>query len=157
MSDRPRAGPDRQRAMPLRGWPQRLLHLVAVLAGWAIFILGWYKVLGRPWETRSLWLLIIGSLLVLPTLTFVWILHNRSIYRRKGPRTGVAVADTAYTHDWNGREIEADWSGLAGAPLVVIDREGERKVFRAAPASGWPAPTVHGAGPATDIARESAA
>ena len=157
----------RQRAMPLRGWPQRLLHAAALLAGWALFILGWHKVLGQPWETRTLWLLILGSLLLLPALTAAWILHNLGIHRRKGPRSGVPKAAEAYVRDWNGREVAADWNALAQAPLVVIDHEGERKVFRAAAASAWTASAKPPAGrsaridppegPSTEAATEGGA
>ncbi|HWS75014.1 MAG TPA: hypothetical protein VN324_07725, partial [Quisquiliibacterium sp.] len=79
---------DRQRATTLRGWPQRLVHVAAVLAGWGLFVWGWHEVLGRPWESRALWWLIAGSLVVLPTFTVAWILHNVGINRRKGARTG---------------------------------------------------------------------
>ena len=121
---------DRQRASPLRGWLQRLVHVVAVSCGWVLFVWGWHEVLGRPWDMRPLWWLILGSLVLLPLLTGAWILHNVGIHRRKGPRTGVRRVDERYRADWNGREVHADWAELAHARLVVIEVEGERKRYR---------------------------
>lgn len=130
---------ERQRASPLRGWTQRLVHLVAVLCGWALFIWGWHEVLGRPWDIRPLWWLILGSLVLLPLLTGAWILHNVGIHRRKGARTGLRPVDESYRADWNGREVDADWTGLASARLVVIEIDGARKRFRHA---GSPLPAA---------------
>ncbi|MGE5160394.1 MAG: hypothetical protein ACM3O5_02705 [Betaproteobacteria bacterium] len=136
---------------PLRGWPQRLLHLAALAAGWGLFVWGWYDVLGQPWETEFLRWLIAGSIVVLPLLTIAWVLHNVGIYRRKGPRKGTRAVDEAYRHDWNGREVSADFAALARANVVVIDIEGNRKVYRAGgavPATPWvvtQAPRHHGA------------
>ena len=116
---------------PLRGWPQRLLHLAALAVGWGLFVWGWRDVLGQRWDTTALVWLLVGSLLLLPALTFAWVLHNVGIHRRKGPRTGTRAVDETYRHDWNGREICADFPALARAPVVVIDVEGKRKVYRA--------------------------
>ena len=116
---------------PLRGWRQRLLHLAALLVGWGLFFWGWYDVLGQHWDTTALIWLIVGSLVLLPAMTFAWVLHNVGIHRRKGPRTGLRKVDETYRHDWNGREIAADFAALARANVVVIDVEGKRKVYRA--------------------------
>jgi hypothetical protein len=116
---------------PLRSWPQRLAHLAALVIGWALFFWGWYDVLGQHWDTTALIWLIVGSLVLLPLMTIAWVLHNVGIHRRKGPRTGVRKVDETYRHDWNGREIAADFAALAHAGVVVIDVEGKRKVYRA--------------------------
>jgi len=116
---------------PLRGWPQRLVHLAALVVGWALFFWGWYDVLGQHWDTTALIWLIVGSLVLLPVMTIAWVLHNVGIHRRKGPRTGLRKVDETYRHDWNGREIAADFAALARANVVVIDVEGKRKVYRA--------------------------
>ena len=116
---------------PLRSWPQRLLHLIALAVGWGLFFWGWYDVLGQNWDTTALIWLIVGSVVLMPAMTFAWVLHNVGIHRRKGPRTGLRKVDEAYRHDWNGREIAADFAALARANVVVIDVEGKRKVYRA--------------------------
>ncbi|GAA4407166.1 hypothetical protein [Quisquiliibacterium transsilvanicum] len=138
MTAPPAGGTDRQRASALRNWPQRLLHVAALLAGWAIFFWGWHTVLDRPWENRNLWWLIAGSLVVLPAFTLAWILHNKGIHRRKGARLGVPHVNESYAVDWNGREVRADWVALSRARLVVIDIADERKVYRAAGATALP-------------------
>lgn len=123
----------RLRATPLPGWPQRILHIVAVVAGWALFLWGWHEVLGQPWDTHALQWLIVGSLVVLPAVSAAWILHNLGIHRRKGPRTGVRKVDESYLHDWNGRSIHADFATLRNARIVVIDLHGQCKVYEATP------------------------
>jgi hypothetical protein len=123
---------------PLRGWPQRLLHLAVLVVGWGLFFWGWHDVLGQRWDTTALVWLIVGSLVLLPAMTIAWVLHNVGIHRRKGPRTGLRKVDETYRHDWNGREIRADFAALAHASVVVIDVEGEHKVYRA----GGVLPTV---------------
>jgi hypothetical protein len=115
---------------PLNGWPARLLHLAALAVGWGLFFWAWYDVLGQHWETEFLTWLIAGSVVLLPMVTTAWILHNVGIHRRKGPRTGSRKVDETYRHDWNGREIAADFTELARARVVVIDVEGKRKVYR---------------------------
>ena len=117
---------------PLRGWPQRLVHLVALIVGWGLFVWGWYDVLGQPWDTTALTWLIGGSAVVLPTLTLAWVLHNVGIHRRKGPRTSVRKVDETYRQDWNGREVSADLAALSRARIVIIDIEGKRKIYRPA-------------------------
>jgi hypothetical protein len=116
---------------PLRGWPQRLLHLAALAVGWGLFFWGWYDVFGQSWETEFLTWLVTGSIVILPLITIAWVLHNVGIHRRKGPRTGTRKVDESYRHDWNRRDISADFPALARASIVVIDIEGDRKVYRA--------------------------
>ena len=130
---------DRFRATPLRGAGQRLVHLGAVVAGWALFLWGWADVLSQSWDIELLSWLIAGSAIVLPAVTTTWVLHNVGIHRRKGPRTRLRPVDDSYRHDWNGRTICADLPALAHAHIVVIEIEGERKVYRAA---GFPAGPV---------------
>jgi hypothetical protein len=130
----------RLRATALRGWLQRLLHTFAVAGGWVLFAWGWSEVLGRPWDTRVLWWLIVGSFLLLPFVTTLWILHNVGIFHRKGPRTGVPTVDETYRQDWNRRDVCADFGALASARIVVIDVEGERKLYEPVHAYGARAP-----------------
>lgn len=122
----------RHRPTGLRSWPQRVVHLVVLVAGWGLFAWGWRRVLDRTWETDALVILIGGSLVLLPLLTVFWIMHNKRIYRVKGPRNGVPKVDETYRQDWNGRRVEADWAQLSMADLIVVGIEDDRKVYRAA-------------------------
>ena len=131
MTDFSTAAEARLGPTPLRGWPQRLLHLAALAVGWGLFFWAWHDVLGQHWETEFLTWLVTGSLVILPVLTTAWVLHNVGIHRRKGPRKGARKTDETYRHDWNGREVSADFAALARASVVVIDVEGKRKVYRA--------------------------
>lgn len=126
------APPDPHRESRLRGGLQRAAHLVGIVAGWVLFFWGWHTVLARPWDSDSLVLLILGSLVVLPLLTLLWILHNRRIHRIRGPRKTVPAAADDYAHDWNGREVQADWAALADARTIVVHVEGVRKIYRRA-------------------------
>lgn len=116
---------------PLPSAPRTLLHLLAIVAGWALFVWGWVEVASRPWQMRELWLLIIGALVVLPALTAAWILHNFALFRRKGPRRTVPVAERPYDRDWAQRPVQADWAALAGASAIAVEIEAGIKRFRA--------------------------
>lgn len=115
---------------PLPSVLRALLHLLAIVAGWALFAWGWVEVATRPWQTRELCLLIVGAFVVLPALTAAWILHNFALFRRKGPRRAVPVAERPYDRDWAQRPVQADWTALAGASVVAIDIEAGTKRFR---------------------------
>jgi hypothetical protein len=125
-------------ATRLQGWRQRVLHLVALVGGWALFIWGWYDVSRQPWDSTALTWLVGASIVLLPLLTVAWILHNVGIYRRKGPRRGAHAVDDSYLHDWNGREISADLATVRSAPIVVIRIDGNRKIYTAAGAHPVP-------------------
>lgn len=102
-----------------------------VAAGWAGFVWLWLLVGRGNWDSRALVWVIVGSLIVLPLLTAGWILHNRWLYRRKGERRRVVVADLGYARDWYGRAVQADWPRLQAANRVTIDVQGETKRYRA--------------------------
>ena len=106
--------------------------LVAIL-GWVGFVWLWVLVDVRPWESEGLVWLIAGSFIVFPLVTGAWVIHNRSIFERKGERRAVAVAETTYTHDWHGRSVTADWPSLKRSRLVHVSVDGARKIYRRAP------------------------
>lgn len=108
---------------------RKLAHLLVVALGWIGFAWLWLKVATRPWDSEGLVWLIAGSLLLAPLLTGIWVLHNRSIHRRKGERQAVAAADMSYARDWHGRSVHADWSALRRSRLVLISVEGDRKTY----------------------------
>ena len=110
----------------------KLVHLLALLAGWALFFYWWYEVAVQDWNRTQVALIIVVTLLVAPTLTAAWVLHNLSLFRRKGPRLGVRKVPLEYPRDWNGREIVADWAALGAADLVEVTVQDGRKFYRAA-------------------------
>lgn len=99
---------------------KKLLHLLMVVLGWVGFSWMWWLVAARPWESQRLVWLIVGSLIVSPLLTALWVLHNRALYRRKGARRAVAQTEAVYAHDWHGRTVQAEWPELRRARSVVV-------------------------------------
>jgi len=71
----------------------------------------------------------VGAALVVPLLTLSWIAHNVGIHRRKGPRRAVTPANTAYSKDFAGRMIVADWEALGSCPRIAILADGEIKRY----------------------------
>ena len=104
--------------------------MLAIVAGWSLFFWGWHRVLVRAPDFAELRLLMLGAATVVPVVTVSWILHNRGIHRRKGPRRHVAAATLEYRVDFNGREIVADFRALAQARRVHIVVDGARKHYR---------------------------
>ena len=136
----------------LRSRWHALGHFLLLVAGWAIFALSWWKVLGQSWETETLRQLVIGAIVIVPAVTVAWILHNVRIHRRLGPRKAVPAVPLRYEVDFNGRRIEADWPQLQQARYVVIERGQATKRYvalrpgelpqaapAASPAAGGPA------------------
>lgn len=114
----------------LRGGWQRLLHLVGVLAGWGVFGYWWYLVAIGDWDQTDVALIIFVTLIVSPTLTVGWVLHNLGIFRRKGPRMDQPKVDLEYAQDWNGRTVQADWARLRDAPVIAVTVDGPHKRYR---------------------------
>lgn len=118
--------PSRHRAYkPL----QKLAHLLVVVIGWVGFVWLWWLVAARPWESQGLIWLILGSLLVVPLITAAWVLHNRSLHRRKGDRQAVAPVSMDYAHDWHGRTVQADWAALRRSRAAIIEVDGAHKRY----------------------------
>lgn len=142
----PSPGRERRRA---NGALRKLAHLLLVVFGWVGFVWMWTLVAARPWDSRGLVWLIVGSVIVMPLLTGAWVWHNRALARRKGERRSVAEVDMSYAQDWHGRRVHADWAALRASRLVLIQVEGEDKRYhglRADPArSADAAPTRPGA------------
>lgn len=121
-----------QRPRPAFAVLRKPIQFLVVVLGWMGFVWLWVLVAARPWESQRLLWLIVGSFIVLPLLTGAWVMHNRALFKRKGERRAVAVAEMRYTHDWHGREVQADWSRLKRSRLVHISADGARKVYRPA-------------------------
>lgn len=109
---------------------REILQVLIVALGWIGFVWLWVLVGRQPWDSSSLVWLILGSLIVLPVVTLVWVMHNRALFKRKGERRGVAPADLGYRHDWNGRRVDADWAALRASSMVSIDVAGPVKTYR---------------------------
>lgn len=114
----------------LDGWPRRLAHLLALLAGWALFFYWWYEVAVQDWNRTQVALIIFVTLIVAPVITIGWVLHNLNIFRRKGPRLGTPKVALEYPRDWNGREIVADWDALGDVARIEVTVDGGRKLYR---------------------------
>lgn len=106
--------------------------LVAVI-GWVVFIYLWYvtlayRVIGlRPYlELAAIAL----TALVVIVITQYWVWHNVRIWRRKGPRKNVTIAEFDFSRDWLGRSVNADWQSLKGDSLINIIIEDGAKIYR---------------------------
>ncbi len=118
----------RDRLHPL--WRQ-IAHAVLLLAGWAVFFGFWWKVLRRPVSFDPLFVVIPLIIIVVPTVTFYWILHNVHLYRRRDARRSAAGAPERYDRDWYGRQVMADWEKLRGAHDIVVEVTGDNKRYEA--------------------------
>jgi hypothetical protein len=118
--------PRRHRAYELA---RNLAHLLVVVVGWVGFVWLWLLVAARPWDSQGLTWLILGSLVLMPLLTGAWVLHNRSIHRRKGDRQAVSPVDMGYAHDWHGRAVQADWDVLRRSRSVIVEVKGDHKHY----------------------------
>lgn len=105
-------------------------HILLVAAGWLVFAGFWRQVLLQgPHDLSNIGWLLAGTLVLLPVTTLYWVLHNRGIYARKGPRRQVQAIDPAYTHDWLGRPVQAPFTELRNAAHIEIDSTSGTKRF----------------------------
>lgn len=108
-------------------------HVAIVFVGWLLFAGFWWLVLQQgPHSLTPIVWLIGGTLVLVPVVTLYWVLHNRGIYARKGPRRQVQVVEAAYAADWAGRRVHADFASLQRASRIVIDSDAAGKHFHAA-------------------------
>lgn len=111
-------------------------HITLVVFGWCLFGGAWWLVLLQKSHAFSniIWLLS-AALVLLPMITLYWVMHNRRIYTRKGPRLRVEVVENAYTQDWAGRPVRAHFDQLKHADLISIHSTADEKRFLAASGS----------------------
>lgn len=105
-------------------------HVILVAFGWLLFAYFWWVVSqqGPHSLTNIVWLLAI-ALVVLPIITLYWVMHNRGIHARKGPRRQVQVVESAYAQDWAGRPVHARFDQLRQARLITIHSTADEKHF----------------------------
>jgi len=105
-------------------------HIILVVFGWLLFGGFWWAVLQQGPHSLSniIWLLAI-ALVVLPIVTLYWVMHNRGIHARKGPRRQVQVVESAYAQDWAGRPVHARFDQLRQARLITIHSTADEKYF----------------------------
>lgn len=114
-------------------WHRALGHGLLVVAGWVLFVLAWWVVARRPWDSYDLTMLIAAAVLLIPAITYAWIAHNVAIYKRLGPRRSARPVERRYERDFNGRTIDADWADLHTRAHITIDADGPVKRYRASP------------------------
>ena len=120
----------RSRRPALSGPLHIVWHIALVVFGWCLFGGFWWFVLLQKSNslTNIIWLLA-GAIVLLPIITLYWVMHNREIYARKGPRRQVQVVETAYAEDWTGRAVRAQFDLLRQARLITIHSTVDEKHF----------------------------
>ncbi|MFN3749922.1 MAG: hypothetical protein ACK4SR_01020 [Thiobacillus sp.] len=120
----------RTRRPTLSGPLQVAWHVLLVAFGWVVFGAFWWIVLPQDIEAfSSIARLIAVALFLLPAITLYWVMHNRGIYDRKGPRRHVQRVAAPYAHDWAGRSVRADFRTLRQAREITIIVTAEEKHF----------------------------
>ena len=118
------------------GRGRQLLHTLIALLGWAVFGYWWTVVFARVSgsEVRFTVIFVLISLVLSIAITGLWVFHNLSIFRRKGPRTGVREAVLDYSRDPLGRPVtfESTLELLQQAPAVRVRVDATGKSFRPA-------------------------
>jgi hypothetical protein len=105
-------------------------HVVLVVSGWCIFGGFWWLILlQESHRLANIAWLVASALILVPVITLYWVVHNRGIYARKGPRRQVQVVETRYAQDWAGRPVRADFDRLRQVRSISILSSNEEKRF----------------------------
>lgn len=106
--------------------------LIGVLA-WMLFALCWSIALSRGADGAAdgAAVLLLSSLAAL-VITVAWQRHNKSIYRRKGPRLTQGHDRRRWKHDRLGHRLDFE-DGLGVVTEVVVGSSANAKTYRAAP------------------------
>ena len=115
---------------PLASLGSRIVHALAIGGGWFIYFWLWCRVIYVYGQDLSplVALFLVITIIVVPTLTLIWILHNVRIFKRKGMRQGRTTADDSYASDWKGRQVIANWTDMKQASSIVISvRENDKR------------------------------
>ncbi len=102
-----------------------------IALGWLLFFAFWAKVLWQdPNGAVPAGILIAAALLIVPAITTWWVLHNKGIYRRKGPRGPGFSPPEVYDIDWRGRRVIAQWPQLKEAAHITVTPSEHAKVYQ---------------------------
>ena len=118
---------------PLASLGHRIVHAVAIFGGWFIYFWLWWRVIYVYDQGLSplVGLFLFSVIIVVPTLTLIWILHNVRIFKRKGLRQAHIIAKDNYVSDWKGRRVTADWVDMKQASNIIISVNGNDKQYEA--------------------------
>lgn len=112
----------------------RVRRVVAGVVAWVLFAGSWGWVLhSQRHSAGSDFLLLPGAVLVTLVLTVAWQRHNRSLYRRKGPRRAVVEVQGPWTHDRLGRRLQFQGDVRSASEVVVYLNTPGTKTYRALP------------------------
>jgi len=119
---------------------RQALHKLIGVFFWALLLFCWFMLIhehkaGRTNVAYSVQYLAVVAGAVL-AVTFWWIRHNTSIYRKKGPRTGRPEIAPRIDEDRLGRPLRWQLDGGVTEALatshLVIELDGAAKVYREA-------------------------
>ncbi len=129
------------------GLIRRVLHILFAAASWILFVDYWILVLGQPMSSglRVALGFVAITLVLVPLLVYLWILHNLGLAKRwSHRRRGRRDPGEDFREDFLGRSLgDSDLHSLQAARELVIELAGERKRYRAADedaAGGRPTP-----------------
>ncbi|GAB4283136.1 MAG: hypothetical protein Kow0067_03820 [Coriobacteriia bacterium] len=111
------------------------VQIILALSGWVLFAWLWWRASQYgPTEAQLRGTLIVALIdLVIVLATMLWIVWNKDIYRRKGPRTTVPPVDFDYAVDALGTPVDIRVPVDGSERSIVIDivdvQEQSRKVF----------------------------
>lgn len=109
---------------------QRVLHGVVLLIGWCIYFWFLYRVV--KYSSKDLidvGYFVLICFIVLPLTIYSWIIHNVNIFKRKGPRTNVRLANEVYEQDWLGTPVHLNIEDVRKASVVIIEITPQGKYF----------------------------
>ena len=128
---RPRPDVQTPPAVEARG-VRRWLHVAVATGGWALFSYWWWIVLQRTSraQVESSAVFLGVALVAVVATTGFWILHNRALFRRKGPRTQVLPEAPVPTEDALGQPLVyeggPDAVRATGHVRIVVEDAGKR-------------------------------
>lgn len=115
---------------------RRVLHILFAAASWILFVDYWILVLGQPMSAglRVALGFMAVTLVLVPLLVYLWIVHNLSLAKRWSQRRrGRPDPGEDFREDFLGRSLAgSDLRSLQAAQELVVELDGERKRYRAA-------------------------